>query len=129
MGLSRDTTFFKRLTGSDSIHFTTELGFQHFGDVLDELLVAYQDNVYKTNFEWIDNVKKIYPSLKEELDELLVTALQNRDVEQMHLASQLMLSTGTTSKVSITLVVESCSIIRNSTSITTSTFWDTTYPT
>jgi uncharacterized protein (TIGR04141 family) len=85
-GLSKDTTFFTRLTGSDSIHLTTELPFADFGDLLDELLVAYQDEAYKAHFEWIDNIKEVDAAVKEELDELLLHALRERDLEQMHLA-------------------------------------------
>lgn len=85
-GISTDKTFFERLAGADSINLTTELGFQDFGDLLDELLVAYTDDKYKEHFGWIDNVKEVDPDVKLDLDSRLVAALQEEDVENMHLA-------------------------------------------
>jgi uncharacterized protein (TIGR04141 family) len=85
-GQSKDTTFFKRLTGADSIHLTTELKFEDLGDLLDELLVAYQDKTYKDNFEWIDNIKEVDPASRQVLDGLLVDAIRNADLDGMHLA-------------------------------------------
>lgn len=82
----QDTTFFKRLTGSDSLSLTTELPFPDFGDLLDELLVAYQDTAYKANFEWIDNVKEVDAQLTQQLDDQLVEAIRNGAIDRMHLA-------------------------------------------
>jgi len=85
-GDSLDTTFFKRLTGSDSLSLTTELPVEDFGDLLDELLVAYSETKYKTNFGWIDNVKEVDSSVRQELDDLLVAALQAGKIDGMHFA-------------------------------------------
>ena len=85
-GDSKDTTFFKRLTGSDSLSLTTQLPFEDFGDLLDELLVAYSEKKYKTNFGWIDNVKEVDVKVRQELDDLLVAALRGGNIGGMHLA-------------------------------------------
>jgi len=85
-GDSMDPTFFKRLTGSDSICLTTDLPFSAFGDLLDELLAAYVEDKYKANFGWIDNVKEVDPAVRKELDELLVEALRHKETSGMHLA-------------------------------------------
>lgn len=85
-GDSEDETFFKRLTGSDAITLTTELAFADFGDLLDELLAAYADTQYKTHFEWVDNVKEADPLVRDQLDGLLVNALQAGNTAGMHLA-------------------------------------------
>ncbi len=85
-GDSLDTTFFKRLTGSDSLSLTTELPFEDFGDLLDELLVAYGETKYKTNFGWIDNVKEVDSAVRQELDKLLVAALLAGNTAGMHFA-------------------------------------------
>ncbi len=85
-GVSKDKTFFDRLAGADSIHLTTELAFQDFGDLLDELSVAYNDDSYKANFGWIDNVQEVDTAAKEDLDAALISALQKGETENMHLA-------------------------------------------
>ena len=85
-GDSLDTTFFKRLTGFDSLTLTTELPFEDFGDLLDELLVAYGETKYKTNFGWIDNVKEVDSSVRQKLDDLLVAALRAGNTGGMHFA-------------------------------------------
>ena len=85
-GVTKDQTFFKRLTGADSINLTTELGFKDFGDLLDELLVAYADKKYKRHFGWIDNVKEVDSGIKEALNAEIVSALQNGEIDNMHLA-------------------------------------------
>ncbi len=82
----REKTFFDRLAGADSIHLTTELAFQDFGDLLDELSVAYNDDSYKANFGWIDNVQEVDTAAKEDLDAALISALQKGETENMHLA-------------------------------------------
>lgn len=85
-GDSLDPTFFKRLTGSDSLSLTTELPFEDFGDLLDELLVAYSETKYKINFGWIDNVKEVDSAVRQELDSLLVAALRAGNTAGMHFA-------------------------------------------
>lgn len=85
-GDSADTTYFKRLTGSDSLTLTTELAFEDIGDLLDELLEAYSDVAYRKNFEWIDNIKDVDTTVKEQLDELLISELRDGDMQGMHLA-------------------------------------------
>ena len=85
-GVAKEKTFFDRLAGADSIHLTTELPFQDFGDLLDELSIAYTDDSYKANFGWIDNVHEVDREARQDLDALLISALQNRETENMHLA-------------------------------------------
>ena len=85
-GVSNDKTFFDRLAGADSIHLTTELPFQDFGDLLDELLVAYKENGYKANFGWIDNVQEVDREAGQDLDARLISAIQSGETENMHLA-------------------------------------------
>lgn len=85
-GVSKDKTFFDRLAGADSIHLTTELPFKDLGDLLDELYVAYNDDSYKANFGWIDNVREVDPEAKETLDAGLIAALQKSETDNMHLA-------------------------------------------
>lgn len=85
-GDSLDTTFFKRLTGSDSLSLTTDLPFEAFGDLLHELLVAYSETKYKANFGWVDNVKEVDSTARQELDNLLVSALHVGNTAEMHFA-------------------------------------------
>ena len=85
-GDSMDTTFFKRLTGSDVISLTTELPFEDFSDLLDELLVAYSETKYRANFGWIDNVREVDSGIRQGLDTELVAALRSGDSTNMHFA-------------------------------------------
>jgi len=85
-GVATDTTFFERVAGADSITLTTKLAFRDFGDLLDELLVAYRDDTYKKSFGWIDNIKEVDLDVKLNLDARVVSALQNGKIENMHLA-------------------------------------------
>lgn len=85
-GAPKDTTFFKRLTGSDAVTVSTELKFDDLGDLLDELLEAYKDTAYKANFGWIDNVKEVDPTAQQKLDTILVAAVRSGNLNGMHLA-------------------------------------------
>lgn len=85
-GNSRDTTFFKLLTGADGLKCTTELPFTDLGDLLDELLVAYGDTAYKESFGWVDNVKEADPTIQVQLNDRLAQALRVGNADGMHLA-------------------------------------------
>jgi uncharacterized protein (TIGR04141 family) len=85
-GDSSDTTFFKRLTGADALKFSTTVPFADLGDLLDELLAAYEDDTYKQHFGWIDNIKEADPIVAFQLDGRLIDALHASDVDGMHLA-------------------------------------------
>ena len=85
-GDSQDTTFFKRLAGSDALKCTSELPLTDLGDLLDELLAAYEDSAYKESFGWIDNVKEADPAIQIQLDGSLVQALRAGNGGGMHLA-------------------------------------------
>lgn len=86
VGEPTDRTFFRKLAGADSLKLTTELRFSHLNDLLDELLVAYSDTRYRNNFEWIDHIKQVDATTKDQLDGLLISSLRQRNVDQMHLA-------------------------------------------
>ena len=85
-GDSRDTTYFKRLTGADALKFSTPIAFADIGDLLDELLAAYQDDAYKPHFGWIDNIKEVDLAVAAELNGRLLDALRNSELDGMHLA-------------------------------------------
>ncbi len=86
-GEPRDTTFFKRLSGSDSLVVVTDLAFADLGDLCDDLLVAYAEVGYRTSFPWIDYIQEVRDEpLKDTLNELLVAAIQNSETDSMHLA-------------------------------------------
>lgn len=85
-GDALDTNLFKRLTGSDSLSITTNLSFDHFDELLEDLLIAYNETKYKSSFGWIDNVKEVNSSERQELDNCLVAALRSGNTTGMHLA-------------------------------------------
>ena len=85
-GDSRDPTFFKRLTGADALKFSTSIAFADIGDLLDELLAAYKDNVYKERFGWIDNIREVDLMLASQLNGRLLDAVHKSEFDRMHLA-------------------------------------------
>ena len=85
-GKARDTTFFKKLTGSTALNFSTPIPFNDISDLLEELIAAYKDTAYQKHFSWIDNVKEVDPLIAHQLDMKLVDALKSGDLDGMHLA-------------------------------------------
>lgn len=85
-GDARDTTFFKRLTGSDALKFSTTIAIADIADLLDELLAAYHDDTYKAHFGWIDNIKEVDLAVAAQLNGRLLEALQKSELDGMHLA-------------------------------------------
>ena len=86
-GYPIDTTLAKKFAGSDSLSFTGEVEFLDLGRKCEALLESFEKENYKENFGFIDYLKVIKDGdLKGELDGLLVSALENRQRENIMLA-------------------------------------------
>jgi uncharacterized protein (TIGR04141 family) len=64
-----------RLTGSDIVRVTTELGWDEIDEVLEQVMAAYNDTVYLQNFAWVDRIKETDPNDVAALDAQLAQSL------------------------------------------------------
>lgn len=77
---------FRRLTGGDGLHLTTDLSFDQLDELLSEVMIAYDGNTYTTHFPWFDNIREADPSMTSSLDELLLTSLGSGNTTDAYLA-------------------------------------------
>ncbi|MHB2253360.1 DUF6119 family protein [Corynebacterium aurimucosum] len=86
-GEPRDDSFASRVAGSDSLVLNTSLTPHELNNLCQKLLDLYEEDTYKENFGWIDQLSVIQdPATIEKLDKKLVTSLRNGDVSTTHLA-------------------------------------------
>jgi uncharacterized protein (TIGR04141 family) len=87
-GTPTDPSLAHRMTGSDSLGIETRAQIPELPALLGELLVAYQDTAYKTNFEFIDYLRpEKNPGRIRDLDAKLVDALQSGEITDAHVAA------------------------------------------
>lgn len=88
VGHPENQRFAKRLAGSDSLTIHMEVSAEELGEKCKELLVAYNDKIYKEHFDWVDHLAEISdPKLRNELDHKLAEAFSKNKLENMHLAA------------------------------------------
>ncbi|GAA3007469.1 DUF6119 family protein [Microbacterium aurantiacum] len=86
-GEPTDDRLGKRVSGSDAIVLNIQIDAQHLPDLLTELLTAYQEDSYKSDFGWIDDLTQVREKrLVDLLDEQLATQLSVGDTTTTHLA-------------------------------------------
>lgn len=83
-----DKYFGNRVSGLDSIHLSVELNPEDLPGLLDQLLVAYRSDTYKTGpFSWIDHIGLIRDAqVADELDNLLIDRINRRDIDKIWLS-------------------------------------------
>ncbi|MCK6081771.1 TIGR04141 family sporadically distributed protein [Microbacterium sp. EYE_5] len=87
-GEPRDKAFAKRLAGSDALVLSLDLALTDVTAKCEELLTAYEDTMYRDDFEWIDHLEIVEDEARvSELDELLEAQLQAADTRQTHMAT------------------------------------------
>jgi uncharacterized protein (TIGR04141 family) len=87
-GKPKDETLAHRLTGADSLGIHTRDQVPDLPTLCERLLGAYEDDAYKENFDFIDHLRPVKSKArKEELNELLVQALEDREIDDVHLAA------------------------------------------
>lgn len=75
------------ITGNEGVYIIPKISFVDIPERLLKLKKAYESNRYKTNFDWIDNLKEIKdPSLINTLKENLINDLKIRDTSKIHIA-------------------------------------------
>lgn len=85
-GTPENDRFGKVISGKDTFHFSYEFnnGFRDFKEICRFLIEAYQSEIYKENFGWVDNLQIIDDrEIKEKLDELLIEEINNKNTEDI----------------------------------------------
>lgn len=87
-GTPRDPSLAHRLTGSDALGIHTREQVPDLPGLAGRLLEAYEDVAYKENFDFIDNLRPERSNARKlELDDALVEALRDREIDDVHLAA------------------------------------------
>jgi uncharacterized protein (TIGR04141 family) len=87
-GKPKDETLAHRLMGADSLGIHTRDQVPDLPTLCERLLDAYEDDAYKENFDFIDHLRPVKSKArKEELNELLVETLEDREIDDVHLAA------------------------------------------
>lgn len=86
-GTPRSGVKFQSIAGSDSfLGFSKSIELKELSSVAEELVDFYNEDVYKENFEWIDNIKRIKKDeVLEILNQKLFTQICNNDSENIYL--------------------------------------------
>lgn len=75
------------ITGGDIFSINADVDVDNIEDFLEKIYTKYLENGYKDNFEWLDNIKELKSKKeKEELDRLLINAINNEEFERIWLA-------------------------------------------
>lgn len=86
-GEPRDKSFAKRLSGSDALVLNLEIAPADLPKLCGELLLAFSDDSYKANFEWIDHLALVSDvTTTAELNKLLEHQLIAGDTSNTHMA-------------------------------------------
>lgn len=86
-GEPTDSSFAKRITGSDACTVNAAITAGGLAKKCEQLYDAWQDDNYKTHFEWIDYLNEVRDvALLEQLNGKLIEALQSRSTDLLHLA-------------------------------------------
>lgn len=87
-GEPRDQSLAKRLSGSDALVVNTDIAPTDLTAFCNDLLVAYQEETYKDNFGWIDQLRLVDDAAAiEQLNEELVSQLKAGDTSSTHMAT------------------------------------------
>lgn len=84
-----DTSFGSVISGKDALYFNYDFedDFSRFKLICEHLEEKYDSEVYKENFDWIDNLKIINDRiLKGNLDANLITSLNSKNNDEIHLS-------------------------------------------
>ena len=86
-GVSNDTDFGKRISGSTSFHLSIAVKPDRLAFLCGKLLEKFLDVTYKERFPWVDHISEVRnKTIVLELDSLLLKMLQERNFEQIFLS-------------------------------------------
>lgn len=81
-GTPNENVPFRNISGGDSVFsFTVDIHMDEIANILDDLFKYYNDDNYKKNFSWVDNIKRITIKNKiNELDEKLFNKIKDKNM-------------------------------------------------
>lgn len=86
-GLANDPTFGKQISGAAAFHLCISITLAELPNLCSQLYAKFKETKYKERFPWVDHVTEVKnPSLKEQLDSLLLKAINEKDFEKTFLA-------------------------------------------
>ena len=86
-GRPSDETLARQVTGSDALALRSRAQVTELPALCERLLEAYRSDAYKERFAWIDHLRPIKdPAQIDSLNDVLLTALRERNIDDLHLA-------------------------------------------
>jgi uncharacterized protein (TIGR04141 family) len=86
-GRSRDPRLGKIITGKDALNLSAKVDATNVVEFLSYCYGLYRSDAYKTNFDWIDQIKDVRnPQLETELNAQLVQKLAQNNLEKAWMA-------------------------------------------
>lgn len=86
-GKPRNRDLARQVTGKSHLRVKTRVEFEDLAEKCAQLLERYQAEDYKEDFPWLDSLSSVNDEERiEELDEVLLEALRERDLADAHMA-------------------------------------------
>lgn len=86
-GLSNDSALGKQISGTAAFHLSIPITLSELPDLCTNLYTRFKASIYKERFPWVDHVTEIRnAALRDQLDSLLVNAINAKDFEKIFLA-------------------------------------------
>ena len=86
-GMSNDPTLCKQISGAVSLHISIPVKVDNLPGLCSKLLDKFEEKTYKERFPWVDHITDVKNStLVEELNNVLVKAIQEKEFEGLFLA-------------------------------------------
>jgi uncharacterized protein (TIGR04141 family) len=86
-GPPSDVSLGRYVAGADRLAVSTDARLDELPDLCKRLLKVYKSKTYKTRYPWIDQVRPVKDeALIEELNNLMVDTLREREIDFLHLA-------------------------------------------
>ena len=87
-GTPQDETLAHRLTGSDALGIWTRAALPDVPALMERLLTAYGSEDYKQHFDFVDFLRpEKDPARLRQLEQMLVDALNDREIDDAHMAA------------------------------------------
>lgn len=86
-GRSHDARFGKTISGRDALALSVKVGLNGIREFLPACVEQYESEAYKTDFDWIDQIKDVRdPKTRAELDAWLLVRLNAADFDKIWMA-------------------------------------------
>lgn len=86
-GIPKHSFVGKKIYGMDSLSVSTNTDIAGLKAYLSRILLLYNDDSYKKDFPWVDNINEVKDNLTiDKLDDLLVANIKNGDLDKIWMA-------------------------------------------